>query len=89
MGLHAPPVRLLTVRAVVIQNTTFGGVQGFTLRPSTPWYDDDGALAGVVHQERNWTYVLAEGVGHLVAYNNPSRVRPPPPPPPPSPFRTR
>ncbi|KAF9028443.1 alpha/beta-hydrolase [Hymenopellis radicata] len=51
---------------VAIQNTTFGGVQGFTKKPSTPWYDDSGAFAGIVHQERNWTYVLFKGAGHLV-----------------------
>ncbi|KAH9893408.1 alpha/beta-hydrolase [Cubamyces lactineus] len=59
---------------VVIQNTTFGGIQGFTRKPSTPWYDDNGDLAGIVHQERNWTYVLIEGVGHLVGYNSPTRA---------------
>ncbi|KAI0831822.1 Alpha/Beta hydrolase protein [Trametes gibbosa] len=45
---------------VVIQNTTFGGIQGFTRKPATPWFDDDGKQAGIVHQERNWTYVLVE-----------------------------
>ncbi|KAI0773294.1 alpha/beta-hydrolase [Trametes elegans] len=59
---------------VVIQNTTFGGIQGFSERPSTPWYDDDGQFSGVVHQERNWTYLLVEGAGHLVAYNAPERA---------------
>ncbi|KAI0773275.1 alpha/beta-hydrolase [Trametes elegans] len=58
---------------VVIQNTTFGGVQGFSRRPSTPWSDDDGQSAGVVHQERNWTYILIEDAGHLVPYTNPMR----------------
>ncbi|EIW58496.1 alpha/beta-hydrolase [Trametes versicolor FP-101664 SS1] len=58
---------------VVIQNTTFGGIQGFTRKPSTPWFDDDGKQAGIVHQERNWTYILVEDVGHLVAYNSPTR----------------
>ena len=43
-------------------------------RPSTPWVDSDGNAAGVVHQERNWTYVLVEGAGHVIPYNNPSRV---------------
>lgn len=28
----------------------------------------------MVHQERNWTYVLVEGAGHLIPYNAPSRV---------------
>ncbi|RPD59090.1 alpha/beta-hydrolase [Lentinus tigrinus ALCF2SS1-7] len=59
---------------VVIQNTTFGGIQGFTRRPSTPWFDSDGSFAGVVHQERNWTYVLVEGAGHLVPFNQPARA---------------
>ncbi|RDX43775.1 alpha/beta-hydrolase [Lentinus brumalis] len=58
---------------VVIQNTTFGGIQGFTRKPSTPWYDDDGNLAGIVRQERNWTYVLVKDAGHLVPYNSPER----------------
>ncbi|KAI0642261.1 alpha/beta-hydrolase [Trametes meyenii] len=58
---------------VVIQNTTFGGIQGFTRKPSTPWFDDNGEVGGIIHQERNWTYVLIEGAGHLVPYNNPLR----------------
>lgn len=57
-----------------LQNTTFGGIQGFTRRPATPWFDDDGTHAGVIHQERNWTYVLVEGAGHLIPYNQPARV---------------
>ncbi|KAG0699895.1 alpha beta-hydrolase [Suillus ampliporus] len=56
---------------ITIQNTTFGGIQGFTRKPSTPWYKDDGEFAGIVHQERNWTYVLVEHAGHLVGYTNP------------------
>ncbi|KAK7690974.1 hypothetical protein QCA50_006077 [Cerrena zonata] len=48
------------------QNFTFGGIQGFTRKPSTPWFDDDGNFAGIVHQERNLTYVLFTGAGHLV-----------------------
>ncbi|TFK31891.1 alpha/beta-hydrolase [Crucibulum laeve] len=51
---------------IVIQNTTFGGIQGFTRKPSTPWADDTGKFAGIVHQERNWTYVLFDGASHLV-----------------------
>jgi len=51
---------------VTIQNTTFGGTQGFTRKPSTPWFDDDGNFAGIVHQERNLTYVLFVGAGHMV-----------------------
>ncbi|GBE89633.1 alpha/beta-hydrolase [Sparassis crispa] len=56
---------------VVIQNTTFGGIQGFTREPSTPWYNEEGEFAGIVHQERNWTYILIKGAGHLVAGNQP------------------
>ncbi|TDL15662.1 alpha/beta-hydrolase [Rickenella mellea] len=51
---------------VTIQNTTFGGIQGFVRKPSTPWNDDAGNFAGIVHQERNWTYVLFKGAGHEV-----------------------
>ncbi|TDL15661.1 alpha/beta-hydrolase [Rickenella mellea] len=51
---------------VTIQNTTFGGIQGFIRKPSTPWFDDSGNFAGIVHQERNWTYVLFQGAGHGV-----------------------
>ncbi|KAI0773268.1 Alpha/Beta hydrolase protein [Trametes elegans] len=58
---------------IVIQNTTFGGIQGFTRRPSTPWFDDNGERGGIVHQERNWTYVLVEDAGHLVPQMNPAR----------------
>jgi carboxypeptidase D len=61
-----------TVPAVVIQNTTFGGIQGFTRKPSTPWTTDDGKFAGIVHTERNWTYALVAGAGHLVPENQPA-----------------
>ncbi|PSR78207.1 hypothetical protein PHLCEN_2v7539 [Hermanssonia centrifuga] len=54
-----------------IKNTTFGGTQGFTRKPSTPWFDDDGNWAGIVHQERNWTYALVYGTGHEVAAGRP------------------
>ncbi|KAI8996599.1 alpha/beta-hydrolase [Trametes punicea] len=50
------------------------GTEGFTRRPSTPWFDDNGERGGIVHQERNWTYVLIEGAGHLVPYTNPQRA---------------
>ncbi|KZP30619.1 alpha beta-hydrolase [Athelia psychrophila] len=56
---------------VVIQNTTFGGIQGFTRKPSTPWYDLSGTFAGIIHQERNWTYALVKGAGHLVPFYQP------------------
>ncbi|KAL4244407.1 Carboxypeptidase [Abortiporus biennis] len=59
---------------VVIQNTTFGGIQGFTRKPSTPWFDDNGQFAGIVHQERNWTFVLFQGAGHLVPQQQPQRA---------------
>ena len=55
----------------VIQNFTFGGVQGFARRPATPWYDDAGARGGVVHQERGVAYVLFEGAGHLIPQYKP------------------
>ncbi|KAF8144926.1 alpha/beta-hydrolase [Mycena galopus ATCC 62051] len=50
----------------VIQNMTFGGVQGFTQPPSTPFSDDQGNFAGIIHQERNLTFALFKGAGHLV-----------------------
>ncbi|OSD00457.1 alpha/beta-hydrolase [Trametes coccinea BRFM310] len=59
---------------VVIQNFTFGGVQGFTRKPSTPWFDDDGNFAGIVHQERNLTYLLFVGAGHLVPEWKPAQA---------------
>ncbi|KAJ6602725.1 alpha/beta-hydrolase [Mycena vulgaris] len=40
---------------VVIQNMTFGGVQGFSRKPATPFTDDKGKFAGIIHQERNLT----------------------------------
>ena len=58
---------------VVIQNFTFGGIQGFSRKPSTPWYDDDGAFAGIVHQERNVSYVLFDGAGHLIPEYKPKQ----------------
>jgi len=57
---------------IVIQNTTFGGIQGFTVKPSTPWHDDAGNFAGIIRQERNWTYVLFNKAGHLVPANQPA-----------------
>ncbi|KZT67351.1 alpha/beta-hydrolase [Daedalea quercina L-15889] len=59
---------------VVIQNTTFGDIQGFTEPPATPWYADDGSFAGIVHQERNWTYLLFKDAGHLVAMDQPANA---------------
>ncbi|KIJ59226.1 hypothetical protein HYDPIDRAFT_118758 [Hydnomerulius pinastri MD-312] len=56
---------------ITIQNTTFGGIQGFTRKPETPWTNDAGEFAGIVHQERGWTYVLVAHAGHLVGYTNP------------------
>ena len=65
---------IVVSRLATIQNTTFGGIQGFTRKPSTAWFDDDGAFAGIVHQERNLTYLLFEKAGHLVAQWQPARV---------------
>ncbi|GLB41836.1 putative peptidase S10 family protein [Lyophyllum shimeji] len=56
---------------IAIQNTTFGGVQGFTVRPSTPWFNYAGQFAGIIRQERNWTYVLFDNAGHLVPHDRP------------------
>ncbi|KAJ7627947.1 alpha/beta-hydrolase [Mycena polygramma] len=47
-------------------NMTFGGVQAFTRKPATPFSDDKGNFAGIVHQERNLTYALFRGASHLV-----------------------
>ncbi|KAI5119135.1 hypothetical protein M0805_005741 [Coniferiporia weirii] len=38
----------------------------FSRKPSTPFTDDSGNFAGIVHQERNWTYVLVARSGHEV-----------------------
>ncbi|KAJ7062145.1 alpha/beta-hydrolase [Mycena amicta] len=57
---------------VVIQNMTFGGVQGFTRKPSTAFNDDAGNFAGIVHQERGITYALFQNAGHLVPQSVPA-----------------
>ncbi|KAF8217978.1 Alpha/Beta hydrolase protein [Mycena galopus ATCC 62051] len=57
---------------VVIQNMTFGGVQGFTRKPSTPFTDDEGNFAGIIHQERGLTYALFQNAGHLVPHSVPA-----------------
>jgi len=59
---------------VAIQNTTFGGIRGFTVRPSTPFSDTDGQFAGLIHQERNVTYALFYGAGHMVPMYQPKAV---------------
>jgi len=59
---------------IVIQNTTFGGIQGFTKKPATPWTDDKGKYAGIVHQERGLTYVLFDSAGHQVPYYSPNHA---------------
>ncbi|KAF8550322.1 alpha beta-hydrolase [Imleria badia] len=56
---------------IVIQNTTFGGIQGFSRKPETPWYNEACEFGGIVHQERDWTYVLVAHAGHQLGYNNP------------------
>ncbi|KAF7290334.1 Carboxypeptidase [Mycena chlorophos] len=63
-------ISLLVVQ--LFQNMTFGGIQGFTRKPATPWTDDDGNFAGIVHQERNLTFVLFKGAGHLVPNSVPA-----------------
>ncbi|KAL0069423.1 hypothetical protein AAF712_003448 [Marasmius tenuissimus] len=47
---------------VAIQNTTFGGTQGFSRRPATPF---PGGF-GLIHQERNVTYAVFRDAGHFV-----------------------
>ncbi|OBZ72405.1 putative serine carboxypeptidase CPVL [Grifola frondosa] len=59
---------------VIIQNMTFGGIQGFTQKPSTAWFDDQGNFAGIVHQERGLTYILFNGAGHLVPEWKPAQA---------------
>ncbi len=49
--------------------------KGSPRKPSTPWYNDEGKLAGVVHQERGWQYVLFLNAGHLVGQDAPVSVR--------------
>ncbi|KAF7303613.1 Carboxypeptidase [Mycena indigotica] len=57
---------------VVIQNMTFGGIQGFTRKPSTAFTDDQGNFAGIIHQERGLTYALFQNAGHLVPQSVPA-----------------
>ena len=59
---------------IIIQNTTFGGIQGFTQKPQTPFTDDEGNFLGIVHQERGLTYILVEHAGHDVPIYNPASV---------------
>jgi len=56
---------------IAIQNTTFGGIRGFTRKPSTRWNDDSGKFAGIVHQERGWTYALFYGASHSIPQSVP------------------
>lgn len=60
------------------QNTTFGGTRGFTRKPSTPWVDDNGNVAGIVHQESGILYAIFDNVGSFTPYTNPTAVRTPP-----------
>lgn len=53
---------------------TFGGIRGFTARPSTPFTDTDGNFAGIVHQERNVTYANFYEAGHMVPRDKPKAV---------------
>lgn len=61
---------------VVIQNTTFGGIRGFTQAPSTAWYGPNGGVAGVVHQERNVTFILFQEAGDQIPIWQPRNVSP-------------
>jgi hypothetical protein len=49
------------------QNTTFGGIRGFTRKPSTPWELDNGTFGGIVHQ-----------VGFVVLFPPIFKLMPPP-----------
>ena len=49
-------------------------MQGSARRPATPWTDDIGARAGLVHQERGFAYVLFTGAGHLVPQWKPAQA---------------
>ncbi|KAI9441431.1 alpha/beta-hydrolase [Lactarius indigo] len=57
---------------ILIQNTTFGGTRGFTRKPSTPWVDDSGNVAGIIHQERGILYALFDNVGSFTPHANPT-----------------
>ncbi|KAH9050289.1 alpha/beta-hydrolase [Lactarius hengduanensis] len=57
---------------ILIQNTTFGGTRGFTRKPSTPWVDDSGNVAGIIHQERGILYALFDSVGSFTPHANPT-----------------
>ncbi|KAJ4500491.1 Alpha/Beta hydrolase protein [Lentinula lateritia] len=59
---------------VAIQNTTWDGIQGFTRRPNTTWYDDNGIPSGIVHEERGLMYALVYGAGHQINTVHPERV---------------
>jgi carboxypeptidase C (cathepsin A) len=54
---------------------TWGGIQGFTRKPATPWSDDSGKFTGIIHQERNVTYAFFPNAGHLVPRTQPEAVR--------------
>ncbi|KAI0266542.1 alpha/beta-hydrolase [Gloeopeniophorella convolvens] len=64
--------RSLENSSVLIQNTTFGGTRGFTRKPSTHWVDDNGNVAGIVHQERGIVYALFDNIGSLTPFTNPT-----------------
>lgn len=59
---------------LAIQNLTFGGIRGFTVRPSTQFSDSDGNLAGIIHSERNVTYALFKDAGHGAAWYTPNAM---------------
>ncbi|KAH8832752.1 Alpha/Beta hydrolase protein [Flagelloscypha sp. PMI_526] len=57
---------------VTIQNTTWGGIRGFTRKPATAFIDDSGKFAGIIHQERGVTYALFDDASHLVPMSKPA-----------------
>ncbi|KAJ3488637.1 hypothetical protein NLI96_g2695 [Meripilus lineatus] len=57
---------------VAIQNVTFGGIQGFTRKPTTPFFDDNNNFAGIAHQERGWSFFLFRDAAHQVPLSQPA-----------------
>jgi len=59
---------------VVIQNFTFGGIQGFTQKPSMILFDNEHNNIGIIHQERGVVYALFAHAGHQVPLFHPVQV---------------
>ncbi|GJJ10460.1 hypothetical protein Clacol_004686 [Clathrus columnatus] len=49
-----------------------GRIQGFSVQPQTVWYGPDGSPAGVVHQEKNVSYLIFANAGDLISHFQPS-----------------